>query len=298
MGLFSCCKKKPSLDTILEDNINLEIINSDDVENVQERVAVVVGINYKGLGCELKGCIDDSKTIKSFLKNTLHFKEEEIIHLTDETDSKPTKENIITALEQTVELANKGTKEIWFYYSGHGSFVFDHNGDEDDFCDEVIVPIDFRRSGIIADDELNKVIRKLPKDCKMISLFDCCHSGTALDLKYRYVGSTENATEHNENACDADITFISGSMDDQVSMEVYGLVENKYSGAMTNAFMDSVKKGEGQFINSANLLTCMRDYLTENNMDQIPQLSSSRKIDENSVFLHRNLSLSMREPKE
>jgi len=79
---------------------------------------------------------------------------------------------------------------LFFHYSGHGGQVPDEDGDEDDGFDETIFPVDFQTSGQIVDDELFfTMVKPLPPACRLTAIFDCCHSGSALDLPYMY--STE-----------------------------------------------------------------------------------------------------------
>lgn len=70
---------------------------------------------------------------------------------------------------------------------GHGSRVRDQDGDEDDGYDETLVPVDFQRSGQIRDDDIFKIlVQPLRAGVTMTCLMDCCHSGTVLDLPYRF----------------------------------------------------------------------------------------------------------------
>jgi len=46
--------------------------------------------------------------------------------------------------------------------------------------------VDFETNGGISDDELmSRLIMRLPAGCEVFCLFDCCHSGTCLDLPYK-----------------------------------------------------------------------------------------------------------------
>jgi hypothetical protein len=80
----------------------------------------------------------------------------------------------------------EGTSEndiIVFYYSGHGSRVKDHSGDEDDDYDEAIMTHDSRSGDVfgISDDELNGLISILQQKRPNITvILDCCFSGTGL----------------------------------------------------------------------------------------------------------------------
>ena len=63
----------------------------------------------------------------------------------------------------------------------------DTSGDEEDGYDETLIPVDFQSAGQITDDELfTNLVKPMAKGVLMTSLMDCCHSGTVLDLPYRF----------------------------------------------------------------------------------------------------------------
>ena len=71
--------------------------------------------------------------------------------------------------------------------TGHGGRITDQDGDEDDGYDETLIPVDFQRVGQIRDDDILKnLVRPLAAGVTMTCLMDCCHSGTVLDLPYRF----------------------------------------------------------------------------------------------------------------
>ena len=76
--------------------------------------------------------------------------------------------NILVVLNNLVAQSADLT-EIFFHYSGHGSQIRDvASGDELDGRDEIIVPLDFRRAGIITDDDLFHIIKNVK--CRMMSI--------------------------------------------------------------------------------------------------------------------------------
>ncbi|KAG9120315.1 Ca(2+)-dependent cysteine protease [Ceratobasidium sp. 392] len=100
--------------------------------------ALTIGINYFGQTGELRGCINDSNNVKSFLCRQFGYKNEDIVQLTDDTSNprqKPTKANIIAAMQWLVKDAQPNDS-LFFHYSGHGGQTKDLDGDEADGQDE------------------------------------------------------------------------------------------------------------------------------------------------------------------
>lgn len=70
-------------------------------------------------------------------------------------------------------------KTIAFFYSGHGTYLHDEDGDEVDGKDEAFV---FNDSYFV-DDDFADIINDDFKCKKLIALTDSCHSGTVWDLE-------------------------------------------------------------------------------------------------------------------
>jgi hypothetical protein len=160
--------------------------------------ALLVGINYKGTNYQLNGCINDVTNMSEFLKTVLKY--DKITEITDDTDIKPTRENIISNLIKMVKNSKRGDR-LLFLYSGHGSLAKDQNGDEISGYDSCLCPIDTLENGkYIKDDEIrNNIVNKIPAGVHMTFIFDCCNSGTGCDLTYTLNdNSGANNVEHNE----------------------------------------------------------------------------------------------------
>lgn len=112
-----------------------------------------------------------------------------MVVLTDDQQnpaSRPTRANIIRAMHWLVAGAQPNDS-LFLHFSGHGSQTEDLDGDEEDGLDETILPEDFKTAGMIVDDEMHDILVKpLPAGCRLTALFDCCHSGSVLDLPYEY----------------------------------------------------------------------------------------------------------------
>jgi len=135
------------------------------------------------------------------------FKEKNVTILMDDGVHKsPTKSAILSAYKRLVKESKSGDV-VFCHYSGHGGRLVDDNGDEEDGYDETLIPVDFKQSGQIRDDDLLRIlIHPMPAGITMTCLMDCCHSGTVLDLPYRFVAdgdSTEMIINDRVNFSDA-----------------------------------------------------------------------------------------------
>jgi hypothetical protein len=261
---------------INESNATLKKItdkyNKDLVIAPKKRTAFLVGINYTGTINELYGCINDTKNVEDLLKTKYNFTN--LTLLNDETPEKPTKQNILKGLQTLLSNTVSGDT-AFFMFSGHGTRTVDFNKDENDGQDEVIIPIDaISINTCILDDELNRMIRNtLKPGAKLVALFDCCFSGTVLDLRYTY-GYPDN-TNQSETA--GDVFMISGCTDQQTSTDTVAPINGKEmaSGAMTYAFLSTIKETALM----GDLITKMEAFLKDNGYTQRPLLSSGKKVD-------------------
>jgi hypothetical protein len=145
--------------------------------------AVLIGIDYVNTSQMLYGCQNDVNNMRKILINKYKFNPTNIYALTD-SGFKPTRANIINAINWLISNIRNGDT-LFFHYSGHGASIFDSSKDETDGRDEVIVPLDYARNGIITDDWLyQNMARRIPAGVRLFSFFDCCHSGTICDLRY------------------------------------------------------------------------------------------------------------------
>jgi len=173
----------------------------------------------------------------------------------------------------------KSGEKLFFTYSGHGSFRTDLNNDEIDGKDELLITIDKQS---ISDDELKTIIdENLPEDVTLVVIFDCCHSGTLMDLKYNYLSGNEDLVINEKiSETKSNVFLISGCFDAQTSADAY--IDNKFQGALTWALLKTIN--ENTNLTWKDLLINMRTLL-HLKYSQIPQLSSGKLIDINSPLL-------------
>jgi hypothetical protein len=148
----------------------------------------------------------------------------------DGKHKEPTKQNILDAFQRVTEQSKSGDVVFIHYsgthnapffmsielnvdlipplpFSGHGGRLRDQDarsrsgytrmlrrqgggGDEDDGYDETLIPLDFRTTGQIRDDDLLRVlVSPMAAGVTMTCLMDSCHSGTVLDLPFRFTAT-------------------------------------------------------------------------------------------------------------
>ena len=153
--------------------------------------ALLIGINYTGHSAGvLRGCHNDCLNMKTYICSEQGYNDNNIVLLMDQpgtpASGMPTRANITNAMKWLMKDARAGDS-LFLHYSGHGGQVADTDGDEEDGMDETLVPLDYQSAGQITDDELHLLlVAPMPEGVKMTCVFDCCHSGTILDLPYVY----------------------------------------------------------------------------------------------------------------
>lgn len=231
-----------------------------------------IGINYFGTESELGGCINDVKCISQLYRKLYGLTN--IILLTDDgpTDKLPTRKNILKWIDWLVS-GNKPGEQLFFHYSGHGSYITDANRDEDDGKDECIIPCDYLRNGYIIDDELNDRLVKNVKECYLFGVMDSCHSGTALDLNYTYqTGSIVRTGKRYDSYPILNVALLSGCADNQTSADTSASIDGKLTncGALSWSLYYTLKRNPN--LTYEDLIGGTRNLL-RTRYTQRPQLS-------------------------
>lgn len=171
----------------------------------------------------LEGPWEDIKRVKSFMDERWRYTDVHMI--SDENEAlECSRENILKELEWLVQGAEKGHR-LFLYYSGHGFQRPTRSPTEDDHMDEGMVPRDCLRpalrngkvtkpcpidclcppganycwkrtyQGMIRDNELYNILVKNLNGANLLAIFDCCHSGTILDLGFEYTHTSDQKAE-------------------------------------------------------------------------------------------------------
>lgn len=260
---------------------------------------LLIGINYTDTKNELFGAINDTKIISNFLRTKIKVPNYNITLCNDSTNIKPIKSNIIKLINDIITEINNDNEisTFWFHYSGHGSYKLDENDDEDkkndiidgeglDGYDECLVTLD---NNLLLDDELNELFSHLNENKKLVCVFDCCHSGTALDLPYKYdYKNNKLKIDNSMNKIKCNAVLLSACKDIEQATDAYKLSKKyKYVGAFTWALLNSFKKTKELKIDY--IMDYANDYLKKHEMDQIPQVSATYQINYNTRLIRSEL---------
>ncbi len=272
---------------------------------ISNRYALLVGINkYVGLqGADLNGCVNDVNDVYDRLTKNFEFPEDNIRVLCDE---RATQQNILERLEWLVSSAKPGDL-LFFQYSGHGSSLRCRvEGKlEPEEC-QILCPTDMDWDNPLTDKMLAAFFRRIPVGAFLTFMCDACHSGTMDRLmmsnnphprKVRYLAPPFDIAVRARNRSlpvnhigwkdlfgpkDGNVAFfeknrhmlLSGCRDTQTSADAF--IEGQYNGAMTAAWKKSVDANLSTDWLSAH--SNMLRWLSENQYDQVPQLSGPERV--------------------
>ena len=250
------------------------------------RRALLIGSNYKGTAGELKGCVNDLENIKTVLESN-EFKH---IHMVaDGLPSRPTRETILSELKRFLK---NGTDDelLYIHFSGHGTqtlSLFDSS--ESDKMDECICTFEDDKSlKTISDNEMNRIVREnLRKTARLYVVFDCCHSGSMLDLRYEYAASAADKWRENTAINDTldcgHVVMLSGCRDAQVSIDsVFSTKEGvENQGALTYCLVNALSETQ----TTLEVYQQIHEQLKENKINQHPILSTNIRFDMATKYL-------------
>ncbi|KPI83348.1 putative metacaspase putative cysteine peptidase Clan CD family C13 [Leptomonas seymouri] len=264
--------------------------------------ALLIGINYYGTSAELSGCVNDVRQELATFQKT-KFPVNKMAILVDESDfpgvtAQPTRANIIKYMAWLVKDVQPGDV-LFMHYSGHGTQTRSVDAYEE--FDQVICPVDYASAGCIVDNDIFRILAsKLPQGVRLTILFDCCHSGSLIDLPYNFIGGSgvgRSGAYHmqkvrNNNFSKGDVLMISGCKDAQTSADVgntatMGNGTTGAGGAATQCLSYILLHTQG--LSYTETMVQTREMLKKKNFEQVPQLSASKPINLDSEFSLVNL---------
>jgi len=183
---------------------NISLQHSDRIVMPATRKALCIGINYAGTDSELRGPVNDALRWVEVLTQNCGFKKGSVVAMIDEYPSgemvtdddanyaRPTKENILSALDWLVQDVTEGDS-VLFVFSGHGVQVPDSGaGKSQERLEEAICPVDWDEFEwgvvpyrLISDEVLHRYFARLPSGVLFTVVLDACIAGAALEVPLR-----------------------------------------------------------------------------------------------------------------
>jgi hypothetical protein len=296
--------------------------------------ALIINCNYSKLPqYQLFGCINDGINIINRLKKIDPLIQ--ITHMRDDLDFNdplfPDKLNIIRELNTLITCSER---KLYFYYSGHGTSIYDINNDEIDILktkfgahiaklngsgkDSCMVCYSDKKLELLIDDDFFNILKNLQSNKTLFAFADSCNSGTLFDLCYINVGNyTTSFNNSNDvksllkqvnkctitssnypsriNKIKGNIILISGTRDSKYSYEV--TLDNQPCGLFTYHLCKLIDHG----INNISLKTLYLLLIASiNNNQQIPVLTTSMNLNLTkflvNVFNYSNKPINTNKP--
>jgi hypothetical protein len=286
--------------------------------------AVLVGISdYINLedyeGGDLHAGAGDARLIRDALVMKLGVPEENIRLLVDHDATRAAIQEAITGwLAGNVRPDDK----VFIYFAGHGSQMWDENGDEDDGLDETLAPADVVLESTefdISDDTFNQwlsTLRTSPEDIRVV--LDNCSSGTGtrdvtpfsrgrllardLDGIERPATATRRALpgqQQDETGFDAvgvEVLELSAAQPGQVAVETFFPgsegAESFYGGAFTTFFVQQIWKAPTD-ATYQDVFDATYEALKRNRFQQDPYISDDATLRAQPVFAANSAATDM-----
>lgn len=231
-----------------------------------ENRALLIGVGeYQESSANLEGIDKDIDMMKKIVK-MMGFKDSQVKVL---LDSKATLSGMEQAIKDWLINGVSSQDRVVFYFSGHGSYIPDENGDEADNADEVLVPHDVSVSGetlvnVFVDDKFGKMLSDIPAG-EIFVFIDACHSGSSTKglspvkfysyPKMRGRGKGNFAVE--ESSGKDNYICLSACQDDEKA------IPTPKGSLFTLAIFDAISK-IGKEITASKLKEAASDYISQN----------------------------------
>jgi len=215
------------------------------------KYALLIGINYSGTKDALKSPSLDVAKIQDTLVGY------DITIITDFTERKPTKKNILDAFRTLLQHGGK----LFFYYSRHGVET-----------PEAIFCID---GELITHTEFRDLLDTMDPSSTLIAVLDTCYSGHMFDLAHTWNGNSI------EKDTPGHVFLLSSFQEDEVSLEY--LTKTGPIGGFTRAYLNTLK--------TPHTWRSLLETITMQLSDQTPMLTTGQDENIDASF---SLSVSMK----
>lgn len=248
------------------------------VPQPKKRRALLWAINnYPGTGNDLAGCLNDMKDIAARLITKWPDFE-----VNSYPDSYVTRNRFVTEVGNAISVL-RPNDWLFLSYSGHGTQVTDKDGDETGY-DEALYLYD----GPLVDDEINKLLKKIPDGANVVCFFDSCFSGTVtrktfdgLPKKNRFMQTPGVPIQTNakKRMAGIDSNWITFSACGECQTSADAFFNGRANGAGSYYFLKSLTSAT-----SKKIYEQFRCFLPSNDFSQIPELEGNEVLLNKIIF--------------
>ncbi|MGF1590146.1 MAG: caspase family protein [Pleurocapsa sp.] len=161
-------------------------------QDTSRKIALLVGINQYDNDASLKGCVSDVISQRELLIHRFGFNPQDILMVSDDSEIKPTRDNILQAFQtHLIDQVKPGDVAV-FHFSGHGSRVLDPDSTSADKLSSTFVPSDGERKQSGGDILVNHITGRTlfllmagVDTNNLTVVLDSCHSGGGTRGNYR-----------------------------------------------------------------------------------------------------------------
>lgn len=274
------------------------------------RWALIVGvsdyIHFQDVdGGDLPGAERDASAMRDVLVARWGFQPENVRMLLNQDATRAAIEQGLTGwLKQNVQPGD----QVLLYFAGHGSQVWDENGDEEDGLDETIAPADVSPTSPendITDDVLGEWLRALPTT-SIVYIHDNCNAGTGTRSATPFSrarrlarepgalpgGTTRRAIGQVEDQSGFDIASrevleLAAAQPDQAAVDAYfpGAegTEPFHGGAFTTYLVQQLWRAPAS-ASYDDVFVSVRESLKLNRFQQDPHISSEVPLKDAAMF--------------
>lgn len=252
----------------------------DPIPGQKRKIALLFAINdYPGSSNDLNGCINDQTDLIKKLSDDFpgfiirSFMNQQVTRVT-----------FINEIRTAIRSLIPGDV-LLIHYSGHGTQVYDKDGDEEDGYDEAVYLYD----GTVIDDDIGDSLQGIVDGATVVIALDSCFSGTATRApitnwfkisKYVQNPNLKKRRKKRIRFQKSEMKWIvfSGCSEQQTSADAY--INGRYNGAFTYYALKALSPG----ITYREWISKINSYLPNKDFDQIPTLEGQESLFDLVVF--------------
>lgn len=242
--------------------------------------ALFIGINYETIpNLQLSGCIQDVEASVQKIRE-LYPNCSDIQILTDNSENKPTRKNILAAIKWLVSDLKSG-QHVFLHYSGHAGRLVDKHGSEKSVFENCIYPYKGRKLQIILDEEIRRELaEKVPAGSKCFAVFDSCSGGVTIELEHAWQTSEHYTLYYSQNpeisSMAGKVLFLTTYQPEDMPLNASSIYGNS-GGALSSILPQILEVGEQQ-LEMKDYMWRILETLKMRGYNKIPVITSSRPM--------------------